>query len=101
MWATLFTKDAISIWSWGVRSMLKSRLLHITSTSTPQRKNVPANIDSPDTSTWGEPAATWPSSSCDIATYFKVSGSRPPTSNIQEAELPKDQTLVFGTSSRV
>ncbi|GAA6042301.1 hypothetical protein JCM8097_000627 [Rhodosporidiobolus ruineniae] len=60
---TQFTADAISIWFW-------------------PRADIPANIisGSPDSATWGDPSASWPKSSCDIASYFG------------------DQNLVFDTT---
>ncbi|GAA5984337.1 hypothetical protein JCM11641_006187 [Rhodosporidiobolus odoratus] len=60
VFVTEFTADAISIWFWS-------------------RPDIPDNIasGSPDSKAWGRPSATWPKSSCDIASYFG------------------DQTLVF------
>ncbi|GJE89020.1 glycoside hydrolase family 16 protein [Phanerochaete sordida] len=55
VWATQFDVTGIFIWFW-------------------QRPDVPASIttatDSIDISTWGNPSAAWPASSCNIPQFF-------------------------------
>ncbi|KAK7688793.1 hypothetical protein QCA50_008333 [Cerrena zonata] len=55
VWATQFDASGIFIWFWG-------------------RSNVPASIstatDSIDISSWGAPSASYPSSACDIGSFF-------------------------------
>ncbi|KAF7791566.1 hypothetical protein EIP86_002582 [Pleurotus ostreatoroseus] len=55
VWATMFDTTGVFIWFW-------------------ERANVPAGLTTETTSvdptTWGAPSAAYPSSSCDMGTYF-------------------------------
>ena len=61
-----------SIWFWNVSEtscVIKNRF-----DSFSQRANLPSNLQNPgstiDTSTWSTPSGAWPSTTCNMTTYF-------------------------------